>query len=171
MGDGRAFRFLGDVSSAADATQGTFMLAYRSRHSYHGGNFRAWLYRIATNVCYSELRARQRRRQTVFSDLGEYDLFSEAASDDEQPESYALRRDMVRVLEQGLRLLQEDQRLAVVLCDLQRLSYEEAAQVANCSLGTIKSRLSRGRSKLRKFLRASGELLELSPRSTSEEEA
>lgn len=80
-------------------------------------------------------------------------------STEESPEDHAERRELNRAIESGLATLSTDQRLAVVLVDVQGFSYEEAASVMGCSVGTVRSRLSRGRGRLRDYLRTMGELL------------
>ena len=80
-------------------------------------------------------------------------------SDQESPEGYAERRELGRAIGAGLHSLPEEQRLAVTLVDVQGMSYEEASLAMGCSLGMVKSRISRGRGALRDFLRSTGELL------------
>jgi RNA polymerase sigma-70 factor (ECF subfamily) len=77
----------------------------------------------------------------------------------ESPEDYAIRRELGRYLNECLSLLTEDQRLVLILSDVQGLTYEEISQATGCSLGTVKSRLNRGRSRMRDFLLEHGELL------------
>jgi RNA polymerase sigma-70 factor (ECF subfamily) len=158
------YRILGDADSAADAAQDAFFAAYRNLKSFRGGSFRSWLFRIATNTCYDVLRARKRRPTTSLNaalDAAHDDpevYIPEPADPGEAPDDAALRRELSRAIEHGLALLPDDQRIVVVLCDVQGMSYNEAAQVVNANLGTVKSRLSRGRARLRDILRA-GELL------------
>lgn len=166
------YRLLGDADSAADATQDTFLSAYRHLQAFRGGSFRSWLFRIATNVCYDILRARQ-RRPVVSLDAscetaGEDTPSLQIADTSESPDEFALRRELARAIEAGLAQLPVDQRLVVVLCDLQGLTYEEIADVLGANLGTIKSRLSRGRARLRDLLRQE-ELLPLRFRHEGEE--
>jgi RNA polymerase sigma-70 factor (ECF subfamily) len=159
-----SYRILGDADSAADAAQDAFFAAYRNLKSFRGGSFRSWLFRIATNTCYDVLRARKRRPTTSL------DAALNAAPDDQEvympepadpgeaPDDVVLRRELSRAIEHGLAQLPDDQRTVVVLCDVQGMSYNEAADIVNANLGTVKSRLSRGRARLRDILRA-GELL------------
>ena len=161
-----ARRILGDWSLAEDAVQEAFTSGFRSFNQFRGENLRAWTMRIVSNACRDMQRAR-RVRQTVPLDPTPSDTEDPAAgfsavdlpSSEESPEDYAERRELNRAIESGLATLAEDQRLAAVLIDVQGLSYEEAAGVMGCSLGTVKSRLSRGRARLRDHLRAAGELL------------
>ncbi len=156
-----AYRMMGDPDSAADASQEAFLAAFRNLRSFRGGSFRSWLLRIATNACYDMLRARK-RRPSVSLDLPENadgdDSPLQIPDTGESPDEIALRRELAAAIQQGLDHLPEDQRLAVVLSDIQGLAYEEIAQITNANLGTVKSRLSRGRMRLREVLRA-GELL------------
>lgn len=166
------YRLLGDADSAADATQDAFLSAYRHLQAFRGGSFRAWVLRIAANVCYDALRARQRRPVVSLDASGdavdEETPSLQLADTSETPDEFALRRELARVIEAGLAQLPVDQRLVVVLCDLQGLTYEEIAEVLGANLGTIKSRLSRGRARLRDLLRQE-ELLPLRFRHEEEE--
>ncbi len=154
------YRMLGDADTAADVTQETFISAYQNLRRFRGGVFRAWLLRIATNACHDTLRARKRRPAVSLdapqgSESGApFDVVDTA----ETPDETALRHELARAIEQGLARLPEDQRIVVILSDVQGLAYEEIAEITGANLGTIKSRLSRGRARLRDILRA-GELL------------
>lgn len=154
------YRMLGDADSAADAAQDTFIAAFRKLRSFRGGSFRSWLLRIATNTCYDVLRARK-RRPTASLDATTFetdDMASEPPDQGETPDEFALRRELSAAIQQGLALLPEDQRATVILCDIQGMAYGEIAQIMSVNIGTVKSRLSRGRARLRDVLRA-GELL------------
>lgn len=154
-----ALRMLGNAAAAEDATQDTFLSAYKAIGKFRGGNFKAWLLRIAANSCHDQFRVARRSPVTSLDTLL---LESEAlpvADTAESPEDYALRRELGGFLSEGLAHLPQDQRLVVVLSDIQGLSYEEIAQATGSSLGTVKSRLSRGRARLRDFLLQRKELL------------
>lgn len=148
-----AYRMLGDRGMAEDATQEAFLSAYRSLPKFRGGNFRSWLLRIATNACYDQLRYRKSRPQVSLEALTA-DPRSQAPLADprESPEERALNAETRQAVERGLARLSPDQRLVLILCDMQGFSYEEAAQAIGASLGTVKSRLSRGRAQLRDYL-------------------
>jgi RNA polymerase sigma-70 factor (ECF subfamily) len=155
------YRMLGDADAAADVTQDTFISAYRNLQKFRGGVFRSWLLRIATNACYDALRARKRRPTISLEAAREGD--DDGPSFDipdpsESPDDSALRRELAAAIQRGIAELPEEQRVVVILSDLQGLAYEEIALVTNTNLGTVKSRLSRGRARLRDVLRA-GELL------------
>jgi RNA polymerase sigma factor (sigma-70 family) len=155
------YRMLGDADSAADAAQEAFLSAYRNLRAFRGGSFRSWLLRIATNACYDTLRARK-RRPSVSLDAGADDEDDasplQLPDPSESPDETALRRELAGAIQQGLAALPEDQRAVLILSDIEGLSYEEIAVVTGANLGTVKSRLSRGRARLRDVLRA-GELL------------
>jgi RNA polymerase sigma factor (sigma-70 family) len=155
-----AYRMLGNADGAADATQDTFVSAYQAIGRFRGGSFRAWLLRIATNACYDQLRERQRKREDSLEDMLESgDDLGIAADAQLSPESHALSAEMLAAIARGLRTLPPDQRAAVILSDVQGFSYEEIAEAMDCTLGTVKSRLSRGRMRLREFLLGERELL------------
>ena len=161
-----ACRMLGDRHLAEDAVQEALTSAYRSFNQFRGENFRAWLMRIVANTCRDMLRASRSRPAVALDPVGtepgseEGSLSaSDLPTDLESPEDAALRAELRRSIEAGLDSLPEERRLALVLVDVQGFSYEEAATVLNCSLGTVKSRISRGRRDLRDYLRNAGELL------------
>lgn len=155
------YRMLGDPDSAADATQDAFLSAYRNIRSFRGGSFRSWMLRIATNTCYDALRARK-RRPTISLDIDVEEDSDQSplqiADDAEAPDDVAVRRELAGEIQRGLRMLPEDQRAVLILSDIEGLAYEEIAQITGANLGTVKSRLSRGRARLRDVLKA-GELL------------
>jgi len=162
-------RMLGSPQPAEDATQETFIAAFRAVSRFRRGSLRAWLFRIAANVCYDELRRRRSRPQVPLeAPAGDERPAAEPASPDEPLEERAVRQELARCLEGGLASLPADQRLAVILRDVQGLAYEEVAEATGASLGTVKSRISRGRAALRDFLLAHGELLPSRFRPSSE---
>lgn len=159
-----ARRLLNDWALAEDALQDSFVAAYRAFHQYRGENLRAWMMRIIANTCRDMLRSRRARPTTPLNPLpGDDDdsglSVADFPSGVESPEQQAERSELRRAIQDGLASLPEERRLAIILVDIQGLSYEEAALVAACSRGTIKSRISRGRRQLRDFLRETGELL------------
>ena len=182
------FRMLGEAEAAADATQDAFINAYKAVGRFRApqgdvqgvvNSFRTWLYRIASNLCYDVLRSRKRRPTTsldaLISDSGEqeyeatgnFSLAHGLASDG--PEGSALRSELSREIQRGLTMLPEDQRLALILCDIQGFSYDEIAVVTASSLGTVKSRISRARARMRDYLLGRGELLPSTFRHNSDE--
>ncbi len=155
------YRMLGDPDAAADVTQDTFISAYRNLNRFRGGMFRSWLFRIATNACYDALRARKRRPTVSLSAPSDPDDDAPAfdiADAGEAPDERALRHELSAAIQHAISQLPEDQRIVIILSDVQGLAYEEIAQVTSTNLGTVKSRLSRARARLRDILRT-GELL------------
>jgi RNA polymerase sigma factor (sigma-70 family) len=154
-----AYRMLNDTEAAADVTQDAFVSAYRNLASFRGGSFRAWLLRIATNACYDLLRSRHRRNDSLDRLTESGDDLGLAGDSRLWPENFAVSAEMLDAISQGLATLPADQRAAVILSDVQGFNYEEIADVMGCSLGTVKSRLSRGRARLRDYLLGKRELL------------
>lgn len=151
-----AYRVIGQGEAAADACQDAFLKAYQAIKQYRGGSFKSWLMRIVTNACYDQLRYKRRRPVASLEELAEEsdDHSDMLVNDAEQPEEYVLRGEMGEMIQSGLNQLPEEQRLVLVLSDIQGFSYQEIAEIVEQPLGTIKSRLSRGRQRLRDFLLA-----------------
>jgi RNA polymerase sigma-70 factor (ECF subfamily) len=147
-----AFRILSDRDAAADATQDAFLSAYRAMARFRGGSFRAWLMRIVTNACYDQLRAKKRRPTSSLDENPDPDREEWNIDPGERPEAYVVRQELGHLIQRGLETLPPEQRTAVVLSDIQGMSYDEIAQTMSTSLGTVKSRLNRGRRKLRDYL-------------------
>ncbi len=156
-----AYRILGDGDAAADATQDAFLSAFKAIGKFRGGSFKAWLMRIVTNACYDQLRLKQRRPTASLDALLvlEPAPIRSLADPGEAPEEYTVRQELSSAIQVGMGTLPPEQRVALILSDVQGLSYQEIAEVTGVSLGTVKSRLSRGRSKMRDFLLQQRELL------------
>ncbi|MEW5959147.1 MAG: sigma-70 family RNA polymerase sigma factor [Chloroflexota bacterium] len=156
-----AYRVIGDREAAADACQDAFLKAYQAINQYRGGSFKSWLMRIVTNTCYDQLRYKSRRPANSLEDMSEnpgtesVKLINGA----ERPEERVLRDELNDLIQVGINHLPEDQRLVLVLSDVQGFSYQEIAEIIDQPLGTVKSRLSRARGRLRDFLWARQELL------------
>lgn len=155
-------RVLNDSGRAEDVAQDTFIKAYSALDQYQGGSLKSWLMRIATNRCYDVLRA-ERRRPAASLEAQPMESEPEWSVEPgtENPDSYASRSQLSAYLERALGELTVDQRTAVVLFDIHGYSYEEIAGITDASLGTIKSRISRGRVRLREILRADEQAREL----------
>lgn len=155
-----AYRIMGEPQSAEDATQEAFISAYKSLNRFRGGNFKAWLMRIATNACYDELRRRKRRPQSSLDELTEdNESFAFLRSPGKGPEKQQMQSEMMGAIEECLQGLPDDQRVTAVLCDVEGYSYGKIAEITHVSLGTVKSRMSRARNKLRDCLQGFKELL------------
>lgn len=147
-------RMLRDPAAAEDATQDTFIRAWNSLESFKGGVVRPWLLRIATNRTYDILRAMSRRPASSldaqpFESEPDWSTHTPPA---EQPEAFATRGELSEFLQQALAGLPDDQRLAIILADVQGYGYDEIATITSVAVGTVKSRISRGRSRLRTLL-------------------
>jgi len=151
-----ALRILGDEDTAEDITQNTFMNAYLNLSRFRHGSFHGWLYRIATNACYDEYRQQKSRPMLPINNKDQaeermlpFEQFSGTAA---LPELEVERHEQERVIQSALNGLDPDQRTVIVLVDQQDLDYKEAAQILGIPLGTVKSRLARGRLRLHQIL-------------------
>ena len=171
-----AYRIMGEGDSASDAAQEAFISAYKNLRHYRGGSFKAWLLRIVTNACYDELRRRKRRPAaslealTVVEKGPDADSEASLVSQDEGPEDVAQRRELAREIQLCLDSLPEDMRAAVVMSDVMGMDYAEISASTGAALGTVKSRLSRARARMRDCLRHGDRVRELLPRSFRLEE-
>lgn len=154
-----AYRILGDPDAAADATQDAFFSAYRAMARFRGGSFRSWVLRIVTNACYDQLRVKKRRPTTSLDADPDLDWEEWTVDEGERPEEFVERQGLSQLIQEGLAALPDDQRMVIVLSDIQGLRYGEIAETLGVSLGTVKSRLNRGRRRLRGFLQEKRELL------------
>jgi RNA polymerase sigma-70 factor (ECF subfamily) len=156
-----AYRILSDPDAAADATQDAFISAFKAMRKFRGGSFKAWILRIVTNACYDQLRSKKRRPSESLDALDiDQDHIGFMRDKSERPDEYVQRQQLNRAIQSSIESLPVEQRAVVVLSDVQGLSYQEIAEVLDLSLGTVKSRLSRARAKLRDYLvENEGELL------------
>lgn len=155
-----ALRLTGSAESASDVTQETFVSAFKHLHGFRGGSLRAWLFRIATNAAYDMIRkARSRPAESLEAWQEAPSRSRTVGANVQTPEGEAIRTELLDHVKRGLLTLPAEQRAVVVLVDVQGFSYEEASTATNVSLGTVKSRLSRGRGHLREYLLSQGELL------------
>jgi len=156
-----AYRVVGNGEAAADACQDAFLKAYKALDQYRGGSFKSWLMRIVTNTCYDQIRYKSRRPATSLDDISENpdEHNTKLVNGAERPEERVLRGELGDLIQTGISQLPEDQRIVLVLSDVQGFSYQEIADTINEPLGTVKSRLSRGRRRLRDFLTEKKELL------------
>jgi RNA polymerase sigma-70 factor (ECF subfamily) len=140
------YRILGNHADAEDAAQDAFLAAYRNFHRFRGeSKVSTWLYRIATNAALMKLRKDRNPRTLTQTGYDELQLTGPL----EGPEKLALNSELRQHLEEGLELLPPNLKTAVVLRDVQGLSNEEAAEVLNISVSSLKARLHRGRVLLR----------------------
>ena len=143
-----AYRLTGNPHDAEDLTQEVFVRVFRSLSSYTPGTFEGWLHRITTNLFLDQARRKSKIRFDALSDDAESRFPSRAAAPDAQVMDGIFEDDV----ESALAALPPDFRAAVVLCDIEGLSYEDIADVLGLKLGTVRSRIHRGRSMLRRAL-------------------
>jgi RNA polymerase sigma-70 factor, ECF subfamily len=143
-----AYRLTGNAHDAEDLTQEVFVRVFRSLDSYTPGTFAGWLHRITTNLFLDQARRKAKIRFDAFADGAEARLPSRAVT----PDFAVLEGIFDDDVENALAALPPDFRAAVVLCDIEGLSYEEIADVLGLKLGTVRSRIHRGRALLRKAL-------------------
>ncbi len=146
-----AYRLSGNVHDAEDLTQETFIRVFRSLSSYRAGTFEGWLHRITTNLFLDMVRRRNRIRMEALPE--DYDR---VPSDRPDPEQIYHDSRLAPDLQQALASLAPEFRAAVVLCDVEGLSYEEIAATLGVKLGTVRSRIHRGRQAIRDHLAAPG---------------
>ncbi len=163
---GLAYRFMGSHADASDLAQDTFIRVYQALAGFRGdAAFSTWLYRIAANICRDELRKRQRRRSVSIDEMIDASPANvPAASGSYSPEETVQRREVQRQVQFCLNELSDDHRLILVMREIQGLSYDEIASILQCSMGTVKSRISRARSALKDKMSKQGELLAVSGR-------
>ena len=154
-----ALRMCGNPEDAQDCLQEAMLRVYRAISGFKGqSSFGTWVYRITMNTCLDELRKRKNRPNTSLDGLLDAGWTPTDAQD--TPEQHALRAEVRGSVYGFIRELPEDMRAAVVLRDIQGLSYEDIAQALDTNVGTVKSRISRGREKLREKIMAKSELFD-----------
>jgi RNA polymerase sigma-70 factor (ECF subfamily) len=165
---GLTLRMLGDPDSAEDATQDAFIRAWQRFETFRGGSFRAWLFTIAANRARDELRRRGRRPTSSLDEARDDPDRADIDPVDGGPTAHEVleQTELRTALEAALRTLPDDWREIVVLADVQGLDYTEVAAVTGIPVGTVKSRLSRARGRLREVIRSSPELSEAAGRLT-----
>ena len=153
------FRFLGDRTAAEDVVQETFLRVFRKSGEFHASaRFSTWLFTIAGNLAKSELRRRKRWR---FTSLGwNEDVEQHIEIPDERPHPDALAETEIatEAIQKAIESLPPNHRQVVILSDIQGMAYEEIAQIVGCPVGTVKSRINRGRLRLQKKLERLGYL-------------
>ncbi|HHY97753.1 MAG TPA: sigma-70 family RNA polymerase sigma factor [Firmicutes bacterium] len=151
-----AYRLTGDKEEAKDLVQEALVKAYRSFDKFQlGSSFEKWLYRIASNIYIDRLRRRPKFRIESLDrpiDTLDEQLPRELQDNSAGPEELAEISELHQAIQRGIQSLPPEYRLAVVLCDVQGFSYEEISEILKCSIGTVRSRIHRGRRLLRKRL-------------------
>jgi len=149
-----AFKLLNDKAEAMDVTQEVFITLFRKVGSFRGeSSLKTWLYRVAINQATNRNRwwKRRFRHKTLSLQIDSPKIVVQSRSPSPAGECYS--RELQRALQKSLQKLPFDQRIAVTLRDLESLTYEEIAELTNTNIGTVKSRIARGRERLRTLLR------------------
>jgi RNA polymerase sigma-70 factor (ECF subfamily) len=146
-------RYVRDPELALDITQEAFIKAYRALPRFRGDSaFYTWMYRIAVNTAKNHLAAQRRRPMNVELDLQDpeqYDLHAKLKETD-TPEAITLSNELKDTVERAIAALPEDLRTAIILRELEGMSYEEIAQTMECPVGTVRSRIFRARDAISK---------------------
>jgi RNA polymerase sigma-70 factor (ECF subfamily) len=149
-------RFVSDAAEAEDVAQEAFLKAYRALASFRGDSaFYTWLYRIAINTAKNALVSSRRRPVDFDLDLQDPEQYDRHAKlkDADTPEGVLLTEEIREVVEKAMEQLPEDLRTAIVLRELEGLSYEEIAEAMDCPVGTVRSRIFRAREAIDKKLK------------------
>jgi len=141
-------RMVPDRDQASDCVQEAFFSAYRNMNGFRGGSVRSWLNRIAINAAMDIQRARKRRPSQPYPEL-EDESWQPPAGEEADPVTTALTTERHRAINEALATITDDQRAAIVLFDVEGFDYAEIAEMTGVSLGTVKSRIHRGRLALR----------------------
>ena len=152
-------RYIKDFDEVNDVVQEAFIKAYRALAKFRGESaFYTWLYRIAVNTAKNYLVARNRRPPASDVDAGDADYYEggQRLQDIASPENLLYRDELEAVVDQSIRDLPEDLRTAVTLREFEGLSYEEIAEVMDCPVGTVRSRIFRAREAIDEKVRALG---------------
>ncbi|MBO5666592.1 MAG: sigma-70 family RNA polymerase sigma factor [Firmicutes bacterium] len=150
-----ALRYLHNEEDAMDALQESFIKIYRHLGSFkEGSKFDTWVYRIVVNTCNDMLRKNHGApvESIIRSDEEEEEYTLELPDPEPGPQESLLRKEQAKLILEALEQLKPDQKEVIVLRDIQGFAYEEISEMLNCSIGTIKSRINRSRSRLREIL-------------------
>lgn len=148
------FRFLGDRDATSDVVQETFIKVYRNKDSYKTfAKFSTWIYTIAGNLAKTELQRRKRKNQISINSWGEDEETMDLPDGGPLPDRLVDSGIKNKMIQEALLKLPEVYREMVILRDIQEMSYEEIAEMMDISIGTVKSRINRGRAQLQELLR------------------
>ncbi|NIR52341.1 sigma-70 family RNA polymerase sigma factor [candidate division KSB1 bacterium] len=148
------YRFVGNQEEAEDIVQETFLRVYRKRKAYKRiAKFSTWIYTIAGNLARTELRRRKRRKLFSVTDMGYEDRDYEISDEGYNPESRVEGVIQEEIIQKEIEKLSPKFREVIILRDVQELSYEEISKIIKVPIGTVKSRVNRGRLKLQNRLR------------------
>jgi RNA polymerase sigma-70 factor (ECF subfamily) len=148
------YRFLGDYDSCVDVVQETFVKVYRYKDNYSSvAKFSTWIYTIAGNLARTEYQRRRRRNFFSINNYGDNEKIFEIPDNTNRPDVSADSKIKAELIEKALLKVHHSYREAVILRDIQELSYEEIAEILKIEVGTVKSKINRGRAQLRVLLK------------------
>lgn len=157
-----AFRIMNDSEAADDIAQTAFISAWQHMGSFKGDSFKPWILRITINACYDEIRRLRRHPSTPLEPVSEENEENEDAvwltDPSLQPDELSLQKDTMATVADCMGSLPEEYRIVLQLIDVHEFNYQDAADMINKPLGTIKSRLLRARLRMRSCLESKGEL-------------
>ena len=152
-----ALRMTGNPDDAAELCQEAFLNAWKGLGKFQGeSSFSTWLYRLASNACVDLMRREGRHSNAAGPSLNDEETGLDVPDTAPSPQESAERKELREQIEEGLRSLSPEHRQVLILREIHQLSYEEIAQSLELDLGTVKSRINRGRKQLRNFLIRSG---------------
>ena len=150
-------RMCKNPADAEEAAQEAFLSAWQGLPFFRGeASFSTWLYRLASNACVDLLRREGRRQSAAGPSLNDEEARLEVPDTAPSPQEQAERSELRQQIEAGLQALTPDHRQVLILREMHQLSYDEIAQTLDVDVGTVKSRINRGRKQLRNFLLRSG---------------
>lgn len=148
------FRFLGDYDLCIDVVQETFIKVYRYKDNYSSvAKFSTWIYTIAGNLARTEYQRRKRKNIFSINWYGEEEKTFDIPDNSYRPDVSADANIKNEIIQKALLRVKDTYREAVILRDVQDLSYEEIAEILKIEVGTVKSRINRGRAELQKYLK------------------
>ncbi|MCK6603332.1 MAG: sigma-70 family RNA polymerase sigma factor [Ignavibacteriaceae bacterium] len=148
------FRFLGDYEQTSDVVQETMIKVYRNKDSYKSiAKFSTWIYTIAGNLAKTELQRRKRKNLFSISSFGEDNESFDIKDEEATPDVLADSGIKSEIIQEALLKISEVYREMIILRDIQEFSYEEIAEMKGISIGTVKSRINRGRAQLQQLLK------------------
>ena len=161
-----AYRFLKNADDAEDITQEAFLRAFRSIKKFKGqSSFSTWLYRIINNTCIDFVRAKQNKITDSIDKTIQYDneeLELQIPGDQNDPVDMAETAEISQLMQSMLALLPDDQKMAIILRDIQGFSYQEISEITGVGMGTVKSRINRGRMALKELIQTGNFLMIIS---------
>lgn len=148
------YRFLGDYDACVDVVQDAFVKVYRYKDNYSSlAKFSTWIYTIAGNLARTEYQRKRRRNFFSINSFGEEEKNFDIPDESYRPDTHTDMKIKSEIIQKALLKVKDSYREAVILRDVQELSYEEIAEIMQIEIGTVKSRINRGRAELQKYLK------------------